>query len=110
MSASVPQRLRPANAAAARPQLGRASVRAISQRASVAIGYARGSSTRNGAYASAGTATAAPAAPSAYHFGTTIRASPYAGKIVAVIARTRISFAAAHEAVDDPSHQTGART
>ena len=39
-------------------------------------GYASGSSTRIGAYARAGTATAAPAAASAYHFGTTIRASP----------------------------------
>ncbi len=86
------------------------ATRAISQSAVVETGYASGSSTRIGEYASAGTATEAPAAASAYHFGTTIRASPYAGKTVAVIARTRISFAAAHDAVAEPSHQTGAST
>ena len=97
-------------AAATRPHVGRSSARAISQSAVVEIGYASGSSTRIGEYASAGTATEAPAAASAYHFGTTIRASPYAGKTVAVIARTRMSFAAAHDAVAEPSHQTGAST
>jgi hypothetical protein len=50
------------------------------------------------------------AAASAYHFGTTMRATPYAGKIVAVIARTRTSFAAAHDCAADPSHHTGAST
>jgi hypothetical protein len=53
---------------------------------------------------------AAPAATSAWSFGTTIRASAYAGKIVAVIARTSRSLAAAYDAVDEPSHQTGAST
>src|SRR5262245_30421463 len=99
-----------ANAAARRPQVRRSMQRAISQSASVEIGYASGSSTRIGAYASAGTATAAVAAASAYHFGTTMRASPYAGKIVAVIARTRTSFAVAHDSVVEPSHHTGAST
>src|SRR5688572_9839366 len=65
-----------ANAAATRPFDGRSSDRAISQSESVDTGYASGSSTRKGEYASAGTATDAPAAASAYHFGTTIRASP----------------------------------
>jgi hypothetical protein len=39
-----------------------------------------------------------------------MRARPYAGKTVAVIARTRMSFAAAHDAVAELSHQTGAST
>ena len=38
------------------------------------------------------------------------RASPYAGNTVAVMARTSTTFAAAHEADADPSHQTGAST
>ncbi len=83
------------SAAAARPQLGATSVLAISQSASVESGYASGSSTKIGEYARAGTATAAPAAANAYHGRTTSRARPYAGKIVAVIARTRRSFAVA---------------
>ena len=104
----MPRRPRSPTAAATRPHVGRSSARAISQSAVVETGYASGSSTRIGEYASAGTATEAPAAASAYHFGTTIRASPYAGNTVAVIARTRMSFAAAHDAVVEPSHQTGA--
>src|SRR5918996_2207116 len=76
------------SAVATRIQLGEANARAMSQRDSVETGYASGSSTRNGEYESAGTVTAPAAAASAYHGRTTIRASAYAGKIVAVIART----------------------
>ena len=67
-----------AHASAARPsrlQLGSTSTRAISQSARVASGYASGSSTRKGEYASAGTITAPAAAASAYQGGTTSRAS-----------------------------------
>ena len=92
-----------------RPQVGSTRARAISNSASVDSGYASGSSTKNGEYASAGTAVAPPAAASAYHGGTTSRASAYAGKIVAVIASTSRSFAVAYAAVVEPSHQTGAR-
>ena len=65
-------------AAAARmvPRLRSASIRATSQSASVAYGYANGSSTRNAAYESAGAAAAPNAAKSAHGFETTVRASP----------------------------------
>ena len=52
------------------------AARAIRNSASVAAGYASGSSTRNGEYESAGAAAAATAAKSAHGLETTSRASP----------------------------------
>src|SRR5262245_39355028 len=60
--------------------------RRISQRASVDTGYASGSSTTIAEYESAGAATAPIAAAIAQRCETTVRAIPYAGKMVAVIA------------------------
>ena len=74
--------------------VGEVPARAISSSASVAAGYASGSSTRNGEYESAGAAAVATAAKSAYGRETTRRASPYAGKSAAVITSTPMSFTA----------------
>ena len=47
--------------------------------------------------------------PARTRVATTIRASAYAGKTVAVIASTSRSFAAAYPLAAEPTHQTGAR-
>ena len=64
---------------------GSSTARTVSQSAKVAAGYAQGSSTRIGAYDSAGAAIVATAAKYAQPGDTTRRASRYAGKIAVAI-------------------------
>ena len=64
-----------ANASANAALVGRSVARTVSQRASVAAGYAHGSSTRIGEYDSAGAAIVPTAANSAQPGVTTRRAS-----------------------------------
>ena len=87
---------------------GRSTARTRSQKASVAAGYAHGSSTRIGAYESAGPAIAATAAKYAQPGDSTRRARRNAGKIAAAMTNAWTVLIASYAVATGWSHHIGA--
>src|SRR3954452_17217491 len=81
---------------------------AINSSASAAYGYANVSSTIQDEYASEGMVAAPVAAKIAHHFGSSIRARKYVGKMTDVMAKTSTYLIAEYAEATSSIHHSGA--